>query len=116
MRGLRCRAGSALFMIVVFLSLQASTLCSAPRLPYPSMPTGESSYLLVLDMSADSAYLTPAQNRLRNRQAAGLSELLNDCAVYLDADSFARPAYAIKSSSGNFTPAPKPRYDTVSRK
>jgi hypothetical protein len=103
-------------MIVIFMSLQASTLFSAPRLPYPSMPTGESSYLLVLDASGDSAYLTPAQNRLRNRQTPGLSELLNDCAVCLGADFFARPAYVLRRSSENFIPAPEPRYNIVSRK
>jgi hypothetical protein len=70
---LACSQGkraSALFAAAFFLLLQASVLLAQPRPPYPNLPSGISSYLLVVDMSNDSAYVATATSRSRHRMAA----------------------------------------------
>jgi hypothetical protein len=110
----------ALLVAASFLLLQASVLVAQPRAPYPDMPSGVSSYLLVADMSNQSAYTTTATSRSRHRMASDHSLDFAEYGVSI-CEAAEISCEGLKNNLRQHTAenppiAPESRFDVVSRK
>jgi hypothetical protein len=110
----------ALLVAASFLLLQASVLAARPCAPYPDMPSGLISYLLVADMSNQSAYTTTATSRSRHRMASDHSWDFAEYGVSI-CEAAEISCEGLKNTVRRHTAenpviAPDVRFDVVSRK